>query len=207
LTGASDFLPERRNLKALREAAARCRGCDLYEAATQTVFGEGPKRARMMLVGEMPGDREDRAGRVFVGPAGRELDQALERLELARKDLYITNAVKHFRFTERGKRRIHDTPKRGEVTACFPWLREELRVVDPQVLVILGAVAGQALLGPGFRLGPVRGRPIESELAPFVTATIHPAAILRAPDNDARVAEREAFTRDLETAARALTAR
>jgi uracil-DNA glycosylase len=207
LTDASDFLPPRSNLKALREAAAGCRGCDLHVRATQTVFGEGPKRARMMLVGEMPGDREDRAGHVFVGPAGRELDQALERLGLARTDLYITNAVKHFRFTERGKRRIHDTPKRGEVTACFPWLREELRVVKPEVLLILGAVAGRALLGPDFRLGPARGRPIPSELAPFVTATIHPAAILRAPDGEARQAEREAFTRDLETAARALAER
>jgi uracil-DNA glycosylase family protein len=205
LTDASDFLPERSNLKALREAAAGCRGCDLYRNATQTVFGEGPKRARMMLVGEMPGDREDLAGQVFVGPAGRELDHALERIGLSRGDLYITNAVKHFRFQERGKRRIHDTPKRGEVRACFPWLREELRVVRPEVLVILGAVAGQALLGPSFRLGRARGRPIESDLAPFVTATIHPAAILRAPDGESRLAEREAFTRDLEVAAAVLT--
>jgi uracil-DNA glycosylase family protein len=205
VTDASDFFPERISLKSLREAAAHCRGCHLYEPATQTVFGEGPKRARMMLVGEMPGDREDLAGHVFVGPAGRELDQALERVGIVRSDVYITNAVKHFKFNERGKRRIHDTPKRGEVKACLPWLQEELRLVAPEVLVILGAVAGKALFGASFRLGRARGAPIESELAPVVTATIHPAAILRAPDGETRQAEREAFTRDLEFAAGALS--
>jgi uracil-DNA glycosylase len=207
LTDAGDFLPERINLKSLREAATHCRGCHLYEHATQTVFGEGPKRAELMLVGETPGDREDRAGHVFVGPAGRELDQALERIGLSRSDLYITNGVKHFKFTERGKRRIHATPSRAEVKACLPWLRAELQVVRPQVLVTLGAVAAKALLGPGFRITAARGVPLDSDLAPVVIATIHPAAILRAPDGKARQAEREAFARDLEVAARALTGR
>jgi DNA polymerase len=198
---ATPFLPERRSLKALREAAASCRGCHLYAGATQTVFGEGLKRARLMMVGEMPGDREDRAGHVFVGPAGRELDKALERVGIARADVYITNAVKHFKFEERGKRRIHQTPRKSEVDACFPWLRAELGVVAPEVLVLLGATAAKALLGSSFRLTASRGRPLESDLARFVTATVHPSAILRAPDEAARMAERERFTADLEVAA------
>jgi uracil-DNA glycosylase len=198
---AAPYVPQTRSLKTLREAAADCRGCPLHGPATQTVFGEGPWRADLMLVGEMPGDREDRAGRVFVGPAGRELDAALERVGIDRSDTYVTNAVKHFKFRERGKRRIHDTPNKSEVDACLPWLREELRLVRPRVLVILGAVAGKALLGSGFRLTRSRGEPLDSDLAPFVTATIHPAAILRAPDGEARQAEREAFTRDLGVAA------
>jgi uracil-DNA glycosylase family protein len=201
---ASPFVPDSGSLKALREAAASCRGCPLYGPATQTVFGEGPRRAALMLVGEMPGDREDLAGHAFVGPAGRELDAALERVGITRSDAYITNVVKHFKFRERGKRRIHDTPKKSEVDACFPWLREELRLVKPRVLLILGAVAGKALLGSSFRLTRSRGVPLESDLAPCVLATIHPAAILRAPDNDARQAERDAFTHDLEAAAAAL---
>jgi uracil-DNA glycosylase len=203
---ASPFVPETNSLRTLREAAQHCRGCPLYAPATQTVFGEGPRRAQLMLVGEMPGDREDLAGHVFVGPAGRELDAALERAGIARGDAYITNAVKHFKFQERGKRRIHDTPKKSEVDACLPWLREELRLVRPTVLLILGAVAGKALLGSGFRLTQSRGVELESDLAPHVTATIHPAAILRAPDGKARQAEREAFTRDLEAAAAMLAA-
>ena len=198
---ATPFLPERPSLKALREAAAGCRGCHLYAPATQTVFGEGLKRARLTLVGEMPGDREDRAGRVFVGPAGRELDKALERVGIDRRDVYITNVVKHFKFEERGKRRIHQTPKKFEVDACLPWLRAELGILHPEALVLLGATAGKALLGSGFRLRDARGRPVESDLAPLVTATIHPSAILRAPDDEARHAEREAFTEDLATVA------
>jgi uracil-DNA glycosylase len=165
------------------------------------VFGEGLKKSKVLFVGEMPGDREDRAGRVFVGPAGRELDKALERVGIARADVYITNVVKHFKFEERGKRRIHQTPKKSEVDACLPWLREELAVVRPEVLVVLGATAGKALLGSGFKLTPSRGAPIESDLADYVTATVHPSAILRAPDDEARFAEREAFTRDLQTVA------
>jgi uracil-DNA glycosylase len=203
---AGPFVPDTGSLKALREAARHCRGCPLYGPATQTVFGEGPRRAALMLVGEMPGDREDRAGHVFVGPAGRELDAALERAGIARSDAYVTNVVKHFKFRERGKRRIHDTPKKAEVDACFPWLREELRLVKPDVLVILGATAGKALLGSSFRLTRSRGEPLESDLAPCVLATIHPAAILRAPDGEARQAEREAFTRDLRAVAAALGA-
>jgi uracil-DNA glycosylase len=194
---ATPFLPERKSLKALREAAAGCRGCHLYGKATQTVFGEGRKNADLMMVGEVPGDREDRAGHPFVGPAGRELDKALEAIGLARSDVYITNVVKHFKFEERGKRRIHQTPKKFEVDACFPWLRAELDLVSPDVLVLLGATAGKALLGSKFRLGESRGREIESDLAPYVTATIHPSAILRAPDDEARHREREAFTEDL----------
>jgi uracil-DNA glycosylase len=198
---AAEFLPERKSLKTLRAAAAGCRGCHLYAPATQTVFGEGLKRARMMMVGEMPGDREDRAGKVFVGPAGRELDKALERAGIERAEVYVTNVVKHFKFEERGKRRIHQTPKKFEVDACFPWLREELRIVRPDVLVLLGATAAKALLGSGFRLTQHRGRPVESDLAPHVLATVHPSAILRAPDDAARHAEREAFTDDLRAAA------
>ena len=194
---ATPFLPERKSLSSLRKAAADCRGCHLYAPATQTVFGEGRKRAELMLVGEVPGDREDRAGRVFVGPAGRELDKALEAVGIARADAYITNVVKHFKFEERGKRRIHQRPKKGEIDACLPWLRAELDVVRPTALVLLGATAGKALLGSSFRLGEARGRPIESELAPFVTATIHPSAILRARDDDTRHAERRAFTDDM----------
>jgi len=198
---ASAFVPATNSLKAIREAAAGCQGCPLYGPATQTVFGEGRRGARLMLVGEMPGDREDRSGHVFVGPAGRELDTALERAGITRSDAYVTNVVKHFKFRERGKRRIHDTPKKSEVDACLPWLREELRLVRPQVLVILGATAGKALMGSSFRLTRSRGEPLESDLAPCVMATIHPAAILRAPDDEARQEEREAFVDDLRAVA------
>jgi uracil-DNA glycosylase len=201
---ATPFLPERKSLKALREAAADCRGCHLHERATQTVFSDGPKRARLMMVGEMPGDYEDRAGRVFVGPAGRELDKALDAVGIARADAYITNVVKHFKFEERGKRRIHQKPKRAEIDACLPWLRAELGLVRPEALVLLGATAAHALLGSKFRLTQERGRPVESDLAPFVTATIHPSAILRAPDDAARQRERSAFRDDLRAVADAL---
>ncbi len=198
---AEEFLPERRTLKDLREAAMHCRGCPLWAPATQTVFGEGLKRARAMLVGEVPGDREDREGHPFVGPAGRELDKALELAGIVRDDVYVTNVVKHFKFEERGKRRIHQTPKKSEVDACLPWLREELNVVKPEVVVILGATAGKALMGSSFRITRERGRPLDSELAPAVIATVHPSSILRAPDDEARMAEREAFTNDLRAAA------
>jgi uracil-DNA glycosylase len=198
---ATPFLPERLTLTSLREAAAVCRGCHLHGPATQTVFGEGLKRATIAMVGEMPGDREDREGRPFVGPAGRELDHALERVGIDRRDVYVTNVVKHFKFEERGKRRIHSTPRRWEVRACIPWLRAELQVVRPEVLVLLGATAGAALLGTGFRLTAVRGTRIDSDLARVVTATAHPSAILRAPDDAARHAAREAFTSDLRAVA------
>ena len=202
---ATPFIPEHKNLQALREAAAGCRGCHLYAHATQTVFGEGLKKAKVTMVGEVPGDREDREGHPFVGPAGRELDKALEAVGIDRADVYITNVVKHFKFEERGKRRIHKTPTRGEINACLPWLNAELEIIDPKVLVLLGATAGKALLGSKFKLGEVRGKPIESDLAGFVTATAHPSSILRAPDDEARYAAREQFTDDLRVVAEALS--
>jgi uracil-DNA glycosylase len=201
---ATTFLPERRGLEALREAAAGCRGCHLWRPATQTVFGEGLRRSRVMLVGEQPGDQEDRQGRPFVGPAGRELDRALEAAGIARDEAYVTNVVKHFKFEERGRRRIHQTPRRFEIDACRPWLDEELRLVEPEALVTLGATAAKALFGSSFRLTRHRGEPVQSDLAPLVTATVHPSAILRAPDDEARHAERRMFTQDLRTVARAL---
>ena len=202
---ATPFLPERSSLKALREAAAGCRGCHLWRGATQTVFGEGRKSSRLMLVGEQPGDREDRAGHPFVGPAGRELDRGLEAAGIDRADAYLTNVVKHFKFEERGKRRIHQTPKRFEIDACTPWLDEELEVVKPEALVLLGATAAKALLGSSFRVTQHRGELLDSDLAPLVTATIHPSAILRAPDDESRQAERESLAEDLRVVAQALS--
>jgi DNA polymerase len=201
---ATPFVPDTTSLRALRGAAAECRGCHLYAPATQTVFGEGPRKARVMLVGEMPGDREDREGHPFVGPAGRELDEALDDARIDRGELYVTNVVKHFKFEERGKRRIHQTPKRWEVQACMPWLRSELAAVRPDVLVLLGATAGKALLGSGFKLGEARGSAIESDLAPVVTATAHPSAILRMPEHDARERARAELRSDLAVVAEAL---
>jgi DNA polymerase len=194
---ARAYLPERPTLPRLREAAAGCRACHLWQPATQTVFGEGPKKARVMLVGEMPGDREDREGHPFVGPAGRELDRALEVAGIERGDLYVTNVVKHFKFEERGKRRIHQTPRKGEIDACFPWLDTEIKLVRPVGLVALGAIAAKALFGSQFRVTQHRGELIESELAPVAAATIHPAAIVRQRDAEAREREREAFADDL----------
>jgi uracil-DNA glycosylase len=201
---ATPFLPEKRTLSALREAASGCRGCHLWRGATQTVFGEGLKRARVMLVGEQPGDKEDLAGKPFVGPAGRELDKGLEAAGIARDEAYVTNVVKHFKFEERGRRRIHQTPKRFEIDACSPWLEEELRVVGPEALVLLGATAAKALMGSSFRLTRHRGDLLDSELAPIVTATIHPSAILRQQDDASRSKEREAFAEDLRVVAKAL---
>ena len=203
---AEEFLPDRISLVALREASMGCRGCHLWTSATQTVFGEGRKRSRLMLVGEMPGDREDRAGHPFVGPAGRELDKGLETAGIDRGEVYVTNVVKHFKFQERGKRRIHDTPKRPEIDACLPWLRAELDVVRPDALVLLGATAGKALLGSKFKLTEARGEPIESDLASFVTATAHPSAILRMPTDEARHAARRDLARDLRVVADYLAA-
>ena len=201
---ATPFLPERRTLEALRKTASGCRGCHLWRGATQTVFGEGLKRSRVMLVGEQPGDQEDRQGKPFVGPAGKELDRGLVAARIARDEAYVTNVVKHFKFEERGRRRIHQTPKRFEIDACKPWLDEEMRVVEPEALVLLGATAAKALLGSSFRLTQHRGELLDSELAPIVTATIHPSAILRAPDDEARAAQRESFAEDLRVVARAL---
>jgi DNA polymerase len=201
---ATPFLPGRKTLESLREAAAGCRGCPLWRTATQTVFGEGLKRSRLMLVGEVPGDKEDRAGKPFVGPAGRELDKALEAAGIDRADVYVTNAVKHFGLTERGKRRIHQKPKRFHIDACRPWLDSEIELVRPEAIVLLGATAGQALFGSKFKLGEARGRPLESDLAPLVTATAHPSSILRQRDDDARHEERRLFTEDLKRVAAAL---
>ena len=201
---ATPFLPERRNLSALREAAMGCRGCHLWRGATQTVFGEGRKASRLMLVGEQPGDKEDRAGEPFVGPAGRELDRGLEAAGIERADAYVTNVVKHFKFEERGRRRIHQTPKRFEIDACKPWLEEELQAVKPEALVLLGATAAKALLGSSFKVTQHRGELLESELAPVVSATIHPSAILRGPDDATRQEERDAFAEDLRVVAQAL---
>jgi DNA polymerase len=201
---AAEFIPDRPTLERLREAAAGCRGCHLWQGPTQTVFGEGPEDARLMLVGEVPGDREDREGRPFVGPAGRELDRALESAGIARDEVYLTNAVKHFKFEERGKRRIHKTPTKSEADACMPWLDAEIKLVRPDALVTLGATAAKALLGQDFRLTRHRGELLESERAPIVAATIHPSAIVRIRDTAAREAEREALAADLRAVVRAL---
>ena len=202
---ATPFLPERLSLKALRESAAGCRGCHLWRPATQTVFGEGKKSSRLMLVGEQPGDKEDLIGKPFVGPASRELDRGLEAAGIERAEAYLTNAVKHFSFQERGRRRIHQTPKRFEVEACKPWLEAELAVVKPEALVLLGAVAAKALLGSSFKVTQHRGELLDSDLAPIVSATVHPSSILRQPDEASRVRERKAFARDMRAVAEALS--
>jgi uracil-DNA glycosylase len=202
---AADYLPARLGLDSLREAAARCQACPLWRTATQTVFGEGAKRSEVMLVGEQPGDREDVEGRPFVGPAGRLLDASLEEAGIDRSKAYVTNVVKHFKWTARGKRRIHAKPAWAEIAACKPWLEAELEVVRPEVLVCLGATAAQALLGRDFRVTKQRGEPVDSELAPHVVATIHPSAILRA-DEETRELEREAFVDDLRVVASLLQA-
>jgi uracil-DNA glycosylase len=194
---AADFIPAKPTLAKLREAAASCRGCDLWVNATQTVFGEGPKSAEVMLVGEQPGDQEDRAGHPFVGPAGKLLDTSLLQAGIDRARVYVTNSVKHFKFVqiERG-RRLHKKPTAAEVRACNPWLQEEIRLVEPRVIVALGATAAQALLGKQFRVTRDRGKPIPSDLAEVIVATVHPSAILRAPD-DARDEARREFIADL----------
>jgi uracil-DNA glycosylase len=202
---AADFLPQQITLPQLRKAAAGCQGCPLYCNATQAVFGEGPARARLMLVGEQPGDQEDLAGRPFVGPAGRLLDQSLEQAQIPRDTVYLTNAVKHFKFEPRGKRRIHSKPSAREVRACRPWLEAEIQLVKPHVLVALGATAAQTLLGSTFRLTQHRGEFLtDTTWAPFVLATLHPSALLRIPDKAARRAARADFVADLKQAARQL---
>jgi DNA polymerase len=203
---AAQYLPKRLSLRALREAAAHCRGCELYKHATQTVFGEGPKRARVMFVGEQPGDSEDRTGHPFVGPAGRVLRDAMERAGIAIEDAYVTNAVKHFKFVTRGKRRIHSKPRTIEIRACEPWLQAEIAVVKPAIVVALGATAAQALLGPKFRLTPNRGRVLEGLAPPagVIVATVHPSSILRAPDSATRHHELAKFEEDLRVVAGAL---
>jgi uracil-DNA glycosylase family protein len=198
---AADFLPERRSLRALREAVHGCRGCPLYANATQAVFGEGAAHARVMLVGEQPGDKEDLAGRPFVGPAGRLLDEALEEAGIDRSEAYVTNAVKHFKWHARGKRRIHQKPTWSESVACRPWLEAEIAAVRPRVVVALGATAAQSLLGKDFRVTKQRGEPVDSPLTEHVVATVHPSSILRQRDEAARRAELAALVDDLRVVA------
>jgi DNA polymerase len=199
-----DLLPDRPTLETVRETAAGCKACDLYLRGTQTVFGEGPKRAAIMLVGEQPGDAEDLAGHPFVGPAGKLLDRALEEAGIDRRQVYLTNVVKHFKWEPRGKRRIHAKPNAGEISACRPWLETEIALLRPHVLVCLGATAAQALLGKAFKVSHQRGAFVDSTLAPLVTATVHPSSILRAPDDEARRAEMKRFVADLKKVAAAL---
>lgn len=201
IPGATAFLPERRSLPSLRAAVQACRGCPLYRGATHAVFGEGPASARVMMIGEQPGDSEDRAGRPFVGPAGRLLDLALEAAGIPRDEVYVTNVVKHFKYTLRGKRRIHDKPTRYEQAACSPWLGEELALVKPDIVVVLGATAAQALLGSRFRVTQARGIDLEPVLhkgiARHLFATVHPSSVLRAPDRAAREVAKATFLADL----------
>jgi uracil-DNA glycosylase len=204
-SSAGDLIPDHPSLASLRRAAATCRACDLYRDATQTVFGAGDVGARVMFVGEQPGDKEDLSGKPFVGPAGKLLDQALEEAGIDRDRVYITNAVKHFKFTRRGKVRLHKKPSTLEVAACRPWMEAELSVVGPEIVVCLGATAAQALLGPSFRVTKERGRFVEWPYEPRVTATVHPSSILRAPDEGARQAELRLFVDDLRTVAGALS--
>ena len=201
---AADLVPSSPTLPKLREAAAGCRACPLWEHATQTVFGVGRRSSAVMFVGEQPGDREDRDGTPFVGPAGRLLDEALAVAGIDRRAVYVTNAVKHFKWEARGKRRIHAKPSWSEIAACHPWLEAELAVVQPSVLVCLGATAAQALLGRQFRVTKQRGEWLDSDLAEHVTATIHPSAILRQRDEESRHNEMEAFVTDLRLVASVL---
>jgi len=203
-TTAAPLIPPRPTLSALRDAARHCKACHLWKRGTQTVFGEGSPHAQVMLVGEQPGHEEDLAGRPFVGPAGKLLDRALEEAGIDRRQAYLANVVKHFKWEPRGKRRIHAKPDIVEITACLPWLQAELEVVKPRVLVCLGATAAQALLGRKFKVTQQRGEFVPSPLAPLVTATVHPSSILRAPDDETRRAERARFVADLKKVARAL---
>ncbi|HZU29299.1 MAG TPA: UdgX family uracil-DNA binding protein [Bryobacteraceae bacterium] len=195
--GALPWIPARLSLAALAESVQQCHGCDLYRNATQAVPGEGPKHAAVMMVGEQPGDVEDRTGHPFVGPAGKLLDRALADAHVDRARVYVTNAVKHFKFEPRGKRRIHGKPNAREVAACRPWLDAEIRVVKPQLIVCLGATAAQDLMGRAFRLTQHRGEFFPHDVAEWVMATVHPSALLRMPDEERRHAEYELFVRDL----------
>jgi DNA polymerase len=203
---AARFIPEQRTLPALREAAAGCRGCDLYNRGTQTVFGEGRRSAPIMMVGEQPGNDEDLAGRPFVGPAGKLLDRALEDAGLDRDDIYVTNIVKHFKWKPQGKRRIHEKPNASEVEACRPWFETELELVKPEVLVLLGATAAQAVLGRQFKISVDRGGFVDARLGPRVFATVHPSSLLRMPDEETRHAEMRRFVDELKLVARAIHA-
>jgi uracil-DNA glycosylase family protein len=206
---ARDYLPQppqRKSLRSLRAAAGGCQGCPLHTRATQTVFGDGPASAPLMLVGEQPGNEEDQQGRAFVGPAGQLLDRALEDVGIERDQAYVTNVVKHFKWVPSGRRRLHQKPNAREVGACLPWLESELEVVRPKILVCLGATAAQALLGRTFRVSKQRGRFVESELAEYVTATVHPSSILRARTDSERRDQMRSFVADLEKVARVLRA-
>jgi uracil-DNA glycosylase family protein len=203
----SELLPERLSLGKVRDVAAGCRACDLYKRGTQTVFGEGPSKAEVMMVGEQPGDAEDVAGLPFVGPAGKLLDRALVEAGIDRRRVYVTNVVKHFKWEPRGKRRIHAKPTSAEIAACRPWLDTEIALVKPRVLVCLGATAAQALLGKSFKVSVSRGSFVPSPLAPRVAATVHPSSILRAPDEETRHAELKRFVADLARVARELSRR
>ena len=196
-SAAQELIPQAPTLLRLRDAAAGCRACDLYKTGTQTVFGEGAEQASVMFVGEQPGDREDVEGKPFVGPAGRLLDEALEEAGISRGRVYITNAVKHFKWKPQGKRRLHQRPNAAEISACRPWLDAEIGLIKPKILVLLGATAAQALLGRDFRVSLQRGQFIERPGLPLIMATVHPSSILRAPDDESRQIEMEAFVRDL----------
>jgi len=193
--------PDTTSWSVVREAAKGCEACHLYKHGTQTVFGEGPKRAAMMLVGEQPGDYEDVAGKPFVGPAGKIMDRALEEAGIDRSQIYVTNAVKHFKWEPRGKRRIHQKPNSREIAACRPWLEAELRIVKPNLVVAMGATAAQTIFGPGFRVTRERGKILSSKLAPKVLATVHPSSLLRQPDEESREREYKHFVADLRAAA------
>ena len=195
--------PDTSSLAAVREAAADCTACHLHKRATQTVFGGGPKRAATMLVGEQPGDYEDVAGKPFVGPAGKIMDRALEEAGIDRSQVYVTNAVKHFKWEPRGKRRIHQKPNAREIAACRPWLEAELRIIKPNLVVAMGATAAQAIIGQGFRVTRERGKVLSSKFAPRVLATVHPSSLLRQPDEESRKREYKHFVADLRAALKA----
>ncbi len=195
--------PETSSLTEMRKAASNCTACHLYKRATQTVFGEGPKRAPIVLMGEQPGDFEDAAGKPFVGPAGKILDRALAEAGINRDEVYVTNAVKHFKWEPRGKRRIHQKPNSREIAACRPWLEAELRLIKPKLLVCLGSTAGQTIFGPSFRVTRERGKVLSSKLAPRVVATVHPSSLLRQPDEMSRDREYARFVVDLRVALKA----
>lgn len=194
---AADYFPERRTLTSLREAAAHCKACDLWEIGTQTVFGKGLKRSRLMLIGEQPGNEEDLQGEPFVGPAGRILDEGLERAGINRRDVYLTNVVKHFKWVPEGKRRLHKKPDRVEIAACLPWLEAEIEVVRPEVLICLGSTAARTLIRKNFRVTREHGTLVESELAKYVMATYHPSAILRSRSSEQRREAMDTFVEDL----------
>jgi uracil-DNA glycosylase len=202
---AAEFFPQRKSLKAFRDAAGDCKACDLWKRGTQTVFGDGSRRAEVFLVGEQPGNEEDLTGQPFVGPAGRLLDDALVEAGIERSQTYVTNVVKHFKWEPRGKRRIHKKPNGSEIAACRPWLEAEIALIKPKIIVCLGATAAQALLGSKFRVSKQRGQFIESTLAPYLIATVHPSSILRAPDEITRHEEKRRFIDDLKKVARVIS--